>query len=414
MKITICQLLFVFLSLHIFAQDGTLQELLDNDVAVFQKIKENPDKFQVQIIYTQIDRDENNQPSFTDFTYNVDANRYFYPASTVKMPTAFMALEKLNELRIIGLDRDSKMQTEAGSSPQTEAKRDSTSQSTFPSVAHYIKKIFLVSDNDAFNRLYEFVGQEYLNQKLQEKGFTDTRIIHRLAISGFDSDKNKYTNPVSFYNTADSLVYHQGEVFSAFEPKFSLHEEIRGLAKMTNTGEIVEEPFDFREKNFISLKNLHQMLQSVIFPDATPEHQRFNLKAGDYAFLYKCMSQFPQESTFPNYKKGDNYVKFWMYGDADENAAIPKHIRIFNKVGLAYGFLSDVAYIIDTKNKIEFLVSACIHVNENETYNDGVYEYDTIGFPFFGELGRAIYHYELERDKKFTPDLSRFEYEYKQ
>ena len=51
---------------------------------------------------------------------------------------------------------------------------------------------------------------------------------------------------------------------------------------------------------------------------------------------------------------------------------------IFNKVGWAYGFLSDVSYVVDFENKVEFLVAAVIHVNENQTYNDGVYEYEKI------------------------------------
>ena len=49
--------------------------------------------YETQIIYTQIDRDENNTPRFTAHHFNVDEYRYFYPASTVKMPTAVVALE---------------------------------------------------------------------------------------------------------------------------------------------------------------------------------------------------------------------------------------------------------------------------------------------------------------------------------
>ena len=35
-----------------------------------------------------------------------------------------------------------------------------------PSLGHYIRKVFLVSDNDAHNRLYEFVGQGELKERL--------------------------------------------------------------------------------------------------------------------------------------------------------------------------------------------------------------------------------------------------------
>ncbi|MBL7794067.1 MAG: hypothetical protein JNK77_17190, partial [Saprospiraceae bacterium] len=49
----------------------------------------DPAKYDIQVIYTQIDRDANNYPTFTSYRWGVDPKRYFYPASTVKMPAAF-------------------------------------------------------------------------------------------------------------------------------------------------------------------------------------------------------------------------------------------------------------------------------------------------------------------------------------
>ena len=48
-------------------------------------------------------------------------------------------------------------------------------------------------------------------------------------------------------------------------------------------------------------------------------------------------------------------------------------------------------------------------MNENQIYNDDVYEYDEIGFPFLADLGRIIYQYEINRKRKNIPDLSRFQ-----
>ncbi|MEL6821744.1 MAG: hypothetical protein AAFP70_08290, partial [Calditrichota bacterium] len=87
---------------------------------------------------------------------------------------------------------------------------------------------------------------------------------------------------------------------------------------------------------------------------------------------------------------------------------IPDHIRIYNKVGQAYGYLIDNAYVADFKNNVEFLLSVVIQVNENNIYNDNNYEYDKTGLPFIAELGRVIYQHELKRKRSFTPDLNRF------
>ncbi len=389
------------------AQDNVLQELLDNSTdSLLQEVLRRPEQFQLQAIYTQVDRDAENQPHFTSFRYNADSNLYFYPASTVKLPTALLALEKLNELNILGLDKYSNMQTEAARPPQTAVTQDTSSQDGLPSIAHYIKKIFLVSDNDAYNRLYEFLGQEYFNRKLHEKGFSRLRIIHRLSVSGYDVEGNRYTNPVSFYDE-DSLLYHQGEVYSAFYPRLELREQVRGVAFMDDEGKIVPEPFDFRYKNFVSLQDLHDILKAVMFPEALPAEKRFNLTKEDYRFLWKYMSMLPRESDFPaypEYKEWDSFVKFFLFGDS--KAPIPGHIRIFNKVGDAYGFLTDVAYVVDFKNKVEFLLAANIHVNKNQTYNDGLYEYDEIGLPVLARLGRMVYEYELQRPRAYAPDLS--------
>ena len=118
------------------------------------------------------------------------------------------------------------------------------------------------------------------------------------------------------------------------------------------------------------------------------------------------MSAKPRGAKFPYYDEPDGYVKFFMYGGKEE--IIPEHIKIFNKVGFAYGYLTDIAYIIDTKANIEFQLSATIHVNANQTYNDNVYEYDTIGLPFLQKVGQIIYDYELQRERKVKPDLRKY------
>ena len=159
--------------------------------------------------------------------------------------------------------------------------------------------------------------------------------------------------------------------------------------------------------------DLHEILQTVIFPEAHFEEERFQLTESDYDFLYQYMSQLPTETTYPDYSSPDyydSYVKFFMYGDTHD--PMPKQMRIFNKVGLAYGYLIDVAYIVDFENQVEFLLSAVIHVNENQIYNDGVYEYDSLGIPFLATLGRKVYEYEKQRPKKYLPDLSKFNLEY--
>jgi hypothetical protein len=388
--------------------EGSLEALLTSQPDRFGTVMQNPEKYRVQIMYTQINRDAANKPSFSTYTYHVDPSMYFYPASTVKLPTAALALEKINRLKLLGIDRDTTMLTDSDADYQTPVIADPSSATGLPSVAHYIRKILLVSDNDAFNRLYEFIGQKEINQSLQQKGYLDTRIVHRLE-TVLSKSQNQWTNPIRFVN-ADEIVHTQEAKRNQIN-FYGSRQELLGVAEMVN-GERLQRPKDFAEKNAYSLMDQHSVIKNLMFPLAVPEKKRFNLNEDDYRFMYRYMSMYPGESAIEDYsdkaKYPPGYVKFLMFGG--DAKSIPDHIRVFNKVGDAYGFLTDSAYIVDFKNKVEFLLSATIYTNENQTFNDNEYEYDEIALPFLKNLGQIIYDVELNRPREFKADLSRFQF----
>ena len=110
--------------------------------SLFQSVIQSPEIFRFQIIYTQINRDKNNVPSFTNYYFNYDSLQYFNPASTVKMPLAFLSLEKLNTLKDKGIDKFTSMQYDSGYSRQTVLYKDSTAENGLPSIAQFIRKAF--------------------------------------------------------------------------------------------------------------------------------------------------------------------------------------------------------------------------------------------------------------------------------
>ncbi|RIJ34312.1 serine hydrolase [Pontibacter oryzae] len=404
-------LAYSFIPLSAMAQQPTnsklLRKIMRKHPEQFKHILAAPEKYRVQVLYTQIDRDAQNRPAFASHTFHVNPEEYFYPASTVKLPAAALALEKLNAL---GLDKYTSVKIDSAWSGQSAVSTDHTSESGLPSLAHYIKKVLLVSDNDAYNRLYEFLGQQQLNEGLQGKGFREARLTHRLSIF-LSPEENSRTNPFTFYQ-GNNILYRQPEAVYTSLPPNALQNTLLGKGYY-QSDQLVEQPMDFSAKNYISVEVLQGVLKSILFPEAVETKQRFNLSPQDYTFLYKYMSMLPRESRYPKYdpkEYPDSYAKFLMFGN--ETAAIPEHIRIFNKIGDAYGFMIDNAYIVDFKNKVEFMLTAVIYVNEDEVLNDGKYEYETIGFPFMKNLGQAVYQYELGRKRKHQPDLSRFKIDY--
>lgn len=407
-------LLFFILYFTSSAQQNTefLNKLLNINDSLFQSVLSKPDEHKVQIIYTQIDRDKRNFPSFKTFTYNLNDSLYFYPASTVKLPAAVMALQKLNQLNIKGLNKYTPMFTDSAYERQTRVLYDSSSENKLPSIAHYIKKILLVSDNDAHNRLFEFMGQKYFNEELWKKGFTETKMFTRLAV-GFTREQNKHTNPV-YFKEGDKLIYTEPAQYNETDMKNEIYRLKQGKGHLDRNDSLINEPMDFTYLNSYPLSEQHEFLKRLMFPEAFPPEKRFELTEEDYAFLYKYMSMLPRESDYPSYKDHkeyyDAYVKFLMYGNKKDT--IKENIRIFNKIGLSYGYLIDNAYICDFDNGVEFILSAYVHANSDDIFNDSKYEYDEVAFPFLEKLGRVIYNYELKRGRENKPDLSRYKFDY--
>ena len=376
--------------------------LLTIQDSVTKKVLASPKTYRYQLVYTQIDRDQNAVPHFTNHTLYADADHYFNPASMVKMPLAFLAMEKLNELKQTGVNKFTSMQYDSNYQRQVSMVADLSAQNQKPSIAHFIKRAFLISENDPYNRLYQFMGQGPANQKLLEKGYSSSKITRQFM--GFTEDQNRHTNGINFVDEKGVPILKLAPQYNTDSFQFGAPILI-GDAHWNSKDEVVNAPFDFTRHNNISLMDMQKMLQSVIFPASVPKQNRFNIAEADRLFLLQYLSQYPSETNYPKYDSVhfyDSYVKFFFQ---DSTHKMPKHIRVFNKVGWAYGFLTDVSYVLDTKNNIDYMLSATVYVNSDGVVNDSKYDEETVGFPFLNKIGTAFYEYELKRPRKYQPKL---------
>ena len=265
--------------------------------------------------------------------------------------------------------------------------QDSTEREGKLTIAHLIKKIFLVSANEAYNYLFDFLGRDYINAALKEKGLTDSQILHKFL---FNAD-NENTWEYFFFDKNGDTLYHQNSIKSREQLNNS---NLKGIHKgkgYLKEGELINEPMDFSFKNRISIRDLNGILKRLIFPEVFSKEQQFNLTESDYTFLRYWMSRTTTESKIDAYNTGeywDSYGKFLIYGD--QKGAMHNGIRIYNKVGYAYGTLTDVAYIHDLENELEFFLTATILVNSNQIFNDDIYEFEQVGIPFLAALGQEI------------------------
>jgi hypothetical protein len=398
-------------SVLVKSHKDVLKKMMKKDKA-FSNILRHKKSYKIQIIYTQVDRDNNNKPNFTQYSYRLNPYQYFYCASMVKLPTCAMTLERLNKLGINGLDLNTRLSIDSANTCEPGVKKDTTSVN-YPSLATYFKKMLLVSDNDAFNRAYDFLGPEYIYNRMVQLGYPNARIDQRYA--GCTPMENRLTPAFKFYGNNDSVIYSQTGLVCAQQYSYPFAKKMLiGKGFYNDSSGKIGPPKDFEYSNFLPLENVEDVLISLIFPNSVPQSQRFDLTPIQYKFLQQYMSEYPEESYFKEYQDTGYYPaykKYYFYGRS-KNAVIDSNIRIFNIVGRAYGFLSDVAYIVDFKNNIEFFLSAVTYTNKDGILNNDKYEYDSVGYPFFVNLSKMIYNYERKRKREHKPDLSEFKLNY--
>lgn len=251
----------------------------------------------------------------TSIAYRPDAE-YFYPASSVKTCAALAALALF---------------------PRPEVEREVTLLS-------------VVSDNPAYNALFDRVGVERLNAMMRDAGLASVRLTHHLGVPG-------------------AVLHGLGE------PTFSVPGLEIGVARIEG-GVRVEGPMPFVARNRVSLADLHAMIGMI---DA---RRGFGLPEDGWGLLHRVMTAEPASAGFLGLPRF--HVKF--FGPGVERVA--PGATILNKCGRAYGFTIDNA-VIRVPGKPPVTLTACVYTNANGVLNDDVYEYDKIASPMMADLAEV-------------------------
>lgn len=366
------------------------------------------DECQLRIIYVQIDRYKNQEPKLKYFSIGLDNNDYFYPASMVKLPLTFMALEQVNEIKtkyVPWFDKSAKMEIVQAEPCQVSMWTDSTSLEGHASVSSFIRRMLTASDNPSYNRLYDFLGQGVIRDKLRQKGFNKTRIPVRF--SDCDKNQNRYSPYIRFSDMQSGLTYHLPARFNADTSHLYSKGRKAGKAYVENNKTIWRAK-DFSQSNELPLNEAVEMLTRFAFPEKYSKDKRWNLTTEDRQFLWQYFATYPSKSGLPEYRdslKYPRHLKKYFLHDAKSKLKWSESLKIFNIVGMAYGFASDVSYVIDLENGVEFILAASVIANENGIIGDGKYSYEKLAFPLFGRLFNKIYDHESTRKRDNKSDF---------
>ena len=381
MKQLVCLLLTIILFGCSLETNPIKSSLRKNDF--LKEIIKDKEDYEIQILLTKIDQ-YNSKVDFQEYKYQLDDNKYFYPASTIKLPIVVLTLKKINELRSKGseITLKSKITLNYKDDYSELVIRDSIT-----SFQNLIADVFLVSDNSASNILIDFIGYNYFNHEMENAGFDKTYLNHK-----FNPDP--YVNSTwqisDLYNNIISSINDNQKIIKADEKTNGLEKGERRYFK----GEILDESLNFSEKNRSSITDMHNLIKYIFYPEIFDSINTFNLNVEDYDFLRYWMSRFTYEDIGEKFIGDENffetYNKFFIHGD--EQSVSNEQIRVYNKIGQAYGTSIDNGLIKNYQDNVEFILTATIYTNKNKVINDNLYEYDDLAVPFLAKLSRAIYN----------------------
>jgi hypothetical protein len=360
--------------------------------------------YEIQVIYTKINR-EKDKINFVDYYYNIDNERYFYPSTAVFLPVAALTLEKINELsQEHDIDKHRNVRVDNSRTQEIMIYQDTTSESKYASFAHFIKKMFVTGDKISYNFCYDLLNQRYLNERMHNLGYHNSWFLHKLDNN--HPVTSRQTNVITFFRTDVSShyrdiislkhhpttipfysVYVKESEYNPVDYYFNREKILLGKGFVKN-GAVVDSAADFTYKNKFTIEDMHGFLKSVIFPQV--HKNKPELSDDDYAFLYRQMSVNNENR---------NYILNDRLGDPS--------VRIFNNSGKGAGFMIDNAYVIDTRNGVDFFLTVVIKCNRADILGEEYYEYEKTGLPFIKKISRLVHEYAIN-EKEQTVNFDDF------
>jgi hypothetical protein len=376
-------------------QIADLAPVLRNVTPSMDQVLTTPENYRVQILIAEVVTNQSGRVVLQRSGYRVDAE-YFYPASSIKLCAAVAALQTIEQLQAQHRTADL-LETPLEIAPLFPG---DLAQTNDPSnlaggsitVGHEIRKIGLVSDNQAYNRLYDLVGHEELNRRMHALGLKSTGLNHRLS--------ETRTIPDMLATAAVNFHVPGAEPICVPARRSALNLTNASKDLFIGTGYMKGEtltnaPMDFSRRNGISLVDLQDLLVKVARPDIDLGTPALQLSPAHREFLLAYLSLYPGESRNPVYsaeRYPDLESKFLLPGirRVFPNAQLSRRIEVTGKPGRAYGFSIENSYVHNPKNGRAVFVTVVLYTNSDGILNDDKYDYETVADSFLADLGELV------------------------
>ncbi|MCO5602546.1 hypothetical protein L7F22_056679 [Adiantum nelumboides] len=227
-------------------------------------------------------------------------------------------------------------------------------------------------------------------QKRWQLGLLSTRIEHRLSVS-LSREENRFCEPVEIRVSGCPVTLAPKKNADLIRIGGDHKGYELGVGQALENGEVVKEPMDFCQKNCTSLLDLQNLMVKLFCPDVEQCGEPCKLPSDYQTLLQEALADYPSTSCSPYYSESDypdDYCKLFLPGICRVR---PKNsVRIFNKIGRAYGFTIENSYIFDKEKGHGFFLSAVVYTNSNGILNDDKYEYVSLADHLMADLGEMV------------------------
>ncbi len=349
---------------------------------------EDPARYRVQLLVTTFSPRTGEADAIAEYRYRPDAE-FIYVASAIKTFGSVAALLTLQRLQAEGhpVDLDTPMAWCLEGQRFCHTRDKTNVESGAITLGHELRKIHLVSNNYAFNRVYEFVGHHDLNTLTWRLGFPSVRIRHRMQDS-FDEATRRTTPRIEFRPEGHEPVVIDRRV-SELELEPAPVDTRVGTRHVDGGGEVVQSPKDFANHNYTTLLDLHRLTLALTRPEH-PDAPELQLTAEHRDFLLEAMEDHPSNSQNPVYERDQAHLRYKLLLKGILDVLPLRRIHYVGKPGRAFGFHVDTAYIEDRETGRAMAVTVAIHANFDQLVEYSPRVYSKISRPFFRSLGETL------------------------
>jgi len=375
------------------ADDSLLIRILQGKDATLDQVLSNSAKYNFQLILSVF---SDNKGKDELVHYSINRDKYFFsPASLIKFPVAVVALEKLTALQArYGITIEDSLELITCSCDlSSRSYVRNTRPATFRQL---LREMLILSDNDAYNVMFDFLGKDYFNTRIRQLGYQRINLRRRFYFP-CDYGAQERFGGFRFYDPLGKLQYEIPCQTSQGEWRNDSNWPHTAGQKHLENGKWVAGPKSFLDGNYVSLWEAHRLLIDVLSADTLPDSPFFAIEDSMRQELIDALGSYPralQSGRYQGEKYPDHYYKYFL--DPKTMVTADNQLKIYNKVGISGGFISDVSYFYDQQSGLRFFLSGAMLAKKDGLMDNGKYDYYDIGIPVFRKIGSLVYAYLMQ------------------